>query len=233
MDIQFFLWKRLEFVEQFYQNCAAFFVERKRKIEAGEEPFVQPDNEDGEPQFLAEWIEADESLQLLGLSCISMVATSFHLYLQTWERQIGIPIDESLKPRFKNGGWFRGYKAYFAERLGVRFEESECDLSLLEELVLARNRAQHPDSITSHSARYADSDLKKLPRPFFADQRELELFGEIDESACNWLAPPAVRVTGEKLRAAISEVMRFSKWLEDLDFQPRWSSPNLARQRSS
>lgn len=230
MDIQFFLWKRLEFIERFYQNCAAPFVERKRKIEAEEEPFVPPYSEDGEPPFLDEWIEADESLQVLGVSCISMVAASFHLYLKTWERQIGIPVDESLKPHFKNGGWFHGYKAYFAQRLGVRFEESQCDLSLLEELVLARNRGQHPDSITTHNTHYADNDLKKLSRPFFIDDRELEQFAEVEEGAREWLMPPVVRVTGEKLCSAISEVTRFSKWLEDVDFNPRWSSPNLARQ---
>ena len=233
MDIQFFLFQRLEFIEQFYKNSAAPFVERKRKIEAEEEPFVPPYSEDGEPPFLAEWIEADESLNVLGRSCISMLAALFHLYLKTWERQIGIPIDESLKSCFKKNGWFHGYKAYFAERLGVRFEDSPCDLSLLEEFVLARNRVQHPESITTHSTHYSDSDLKKLPRPFFVDEKEFDLFADVDEGVRSWLMPPTVHVTAEKLLSALSEVARFSKWLEDLGFDPRRSPPNLARQTSS
>jgi hypothetical protein len=233
MDIQFFLFQRLGFIEQFYKNSAASFVERKRRIEAEEEPFVPPYSEDDEPPFLVEWIEADESLNVLGRSCISMLAASFHLYLKTWEHQIGIPIDESLKLCFKKNGWFHGYKAYFAERLGVRFEDSQCDLSLLEELVLARNRVQHPESITNHSTHYSDSDLKKLPRPFFVDEKEFDLFADVDEGARSWLTPPTVHVTAEKLLSALSEVARFSKWLEDLDFDPRRSSPNLARQASS
>jgi hypothetical protein len=115
VDIQFFLFQRLEFIEQFYKNSAAPFVERKRKIEGKEEPFVPPYGEDGESPFLAKWIEADESLNVLGRSCISMLAASVHLYLKTWERQIGIPVNESLKPCFKKNGWFHGYKAYFAK----------------------------------------------------------------------------------------------------------------------
>lgn len=232
MDIQFFLFERLQFIEQFYRNSAAPFVERKRRIEAEEEPFVPPYSEDGEPTFLAEWVEADESLNVLGRSCISMLTASLHLYLKTWERQIGIPIDESLKPCFKSNGWFHGYKAHFAQQLGVRFEDSPCNLSLLEELVLARNRVQHPESITTHSTHYSDSDLKKLPRPFFVDEKDLDLFSEVDEGTRSWLMQPTVYVTGEKLFSALSEVSRFSKWFEDLDFHPRRSSPNLARQKS-
>jgi hypothetical protein len=232
VDIQFFLFERLQFIEQFYRNSAAPFVERKRRIEAEEEPFVPPYSEDGEPTFLAEWVEADESLNVLGRSCISMLTASLHLYLKTWERQIGIPIDESLKPCFKSNGWFHGYKAHFAQQLGVRFEDSPCNLSLLEELVLARNRVQHPESITTHSTHYSDSDLKKLPRPFFVDEKDLDLFSEVDEGTRSWLMQPTVYVTGEKLFSALSEVSRFSKWFEDLDFHPRRSSPNLARQKS-
>ena len=229
MDIQFFLFRRLQFIEQFYKNSAAPFVEQKQRIEAGEEPFVPPYSEDGEPPFLAEWIEADESLKVLGQSCISMLAASFQLYFKTWERQIGIPIDESLKSCFKRNGWFHGYEAYFAERLGVRFEDSPCDLSLFEELVLARNRVQHPESITTHTSRYSDSDLEKLKRPFFVDEKEFDLSSDVDEEARNWLMPPAVHITSEKLLSSLSEVARFSKWLEDLHFEPRRSSPNLAR----
>lgn len=232
MDIQFFLFQRLQFIKQFYRNSAAPFVERKRRIEAEEEPFVPPYSEDGEPPFLAEWVEADESLNVLGWSCISMLTASLHLYLKTWERQIGIPIDKSLKPCFKSNGWFHGYKAHFAQQLGVRFEDSPCDLSLLEELVLARNRVQHPESITTHSTHYSDSDLKKLPRPFFVDEKDLDLFSEVDEGARSWLMQPTVHVTAERLFSALSEVSRFSKWFEDLDFHPRRSSPNLARQKS-
>ena len=80
MDVRYFLGERLAFIEQLYVNSAAPFIERKRKIEAEEEPFVPPYSEDPEPAFLSEWLEAEESLQVIGHTCISMLSASFHLY---------------------------------------------------------------------------------------------------------------------------------------------------------
>lgn len=37
MDINYFLRERLAFIEKFYVDSAAIFIERKRKIEAKEE----------------------------------------------------------------------------------------------------------------------------------------------------------------------------------------------------
>lgn len=221
MDVRFFLMRRLAFIEQLYTNSAAPFIERKRKIEIEEEPFSHPYSEDGgEPAFLSEWLDADESLQVLGCSCISMLAAAFRFYFKTWERQIAIPVDASLKSTFTNHGWFNGYKAYFAKSLSISFEDSSCDLALLEELVLARNRVQHPDSLASHSSRYSDDDLKKLPRPFFVDDREREILINAEEVEPTWLLPPTIHITPERMLAALSEVARFANWLERVEFEP-------------
>lgn len=214
MDIRYFLEKRLAFIEQYYHTAAAAFVERKRLIEAGEEPFVHPYSEDGEPPFLEEWIEADESLQILGQTCISMLSASVHLYFTTWQRHLGVPTAPALIPMFKKQGWLNGYKAYFLQNFQVRFEDSGCNLQLLEELVLARNRVQHPESITSRSTNYSEDDLKKLPRPFFVSEREVELMIDAEDGEREWLIPPTINVTAGKLQAAIAEVKRFSEWLE-------------------
>lgn len=216
MDIRYFLGERLAFIEQLYANGGTPFVERKRKIEAGEAPFVPPYSEDGEPPFLSEWLEAEESLQVVGHMCISMLSASFHLYLKAWERQLGIPIDGSFKSDFKKG-WLNGYKAYFKRHFNVLFEKSPCNLQLLEELVLARNRVQHPESITIQRSQYSEDDLKKIPRPFFINERDGELLSEMAEGEQIWLLPPSIHVTQQKLMAAISEVVHFAEWLEQTD----------------
>lgn len=213
MDVRYFLSRRLEFIRQFYEMSSAPFIERKRQIEAEEEPFVPPYSEDPEPAYLEEWLEAEESLQVLGRTCISMLAAVFHLYFKTWERQIGIPVDASLKGDFKNG-WFNGYKAYFAHHFRIRFEDSPFRLEVLEEIVLIRNRAQHPESITMDSTHFSESDLEKLPHPFFIDENDASLFSEIEEGERSWLMAPPIRVTAEKLSAALSEVESFAEWLE-------------------
>ncbi|MCG3187799.1 MAG: hypothetical protein IOMNBAOH_02462 [Rhodocyclaceae bacterium] len=222
MDVRYFLSRRLDFIRQFYEMSSAPFIERKRLIEAEEEPFVPPYSEDPEPAYLEEWLEAEESLQVLGRTCISMLAAVFHLYFKTWERQIGVPVDASLKGDFKNG-WFNGYKAYFARHFRIRFEDGPFRLGVLEEIVLVRNRAQHPESITMNSAHFSASDLEKLPRPFFIDENDESLFSEIEEGERAWLMAPPIRVTAEKLSAALSEVENFAEWLENVEVEQRAS----------
>ncbi|MDR7307195.1 hypothetical protein [Rhodoferax saidenbachensis] len=217
MNIRYFLERRLKFVEQFYREASAPFVERKRKIDAKEEPFVGNSSEDGEPPFLFEWLEAEDSLQVLGKSCLSMLSASLHLYLKTWECQLGRPVDESLKPIFKKKGWFAGYQLYFSKIFSIEFEDSGCSLALLEELVLARNRVQHPDQITTHDTHWTDSDLQKLPSPVFVSRQEVELNSSLDSGEYSWLLPLTIHVTPEKLNTVISEIRRFAEWLETAD----------------
>jgi hypothetical protein len=213
VDVRYFLKTRTAFIRQLYRTASAPYLERKRKIEAEEDPFVPPYSEDGEPPFLEEWIEADESLHVLAYSCISMLAAALHLYLKTWERQFSIPVDDSFKSEFKKG-WLNGYKAYFAHHVDIRFEDGRADLEVLEEVALARNRVQHPESITSHRTHYSDSDLEKHPRPFFVDDRERSLLADVNEAERSWLMPPTLHVTEEKLSTAIEEVEKFVDWLE-------------------
>jgi len=213
VDVGYFLRDRIAFIRQFFDAASLPFSEKKRKIEAGEEPFVTPYREDGEPPFLDEWLEADESLQVVGYSCISMLAAAFHLYLKTWEAMLGVSDGNSFKAEFKVG-WFNGYKAYFAARLGVDFAKAPSDLEILEEIVLARNRIQHPNDIVSPRMSYLPSDLKKLPHVFFVNEAERGLFSDVDDTEKSWLIPPSVHVTEEKLMAAIIEIEKFSGWLE-------------------
>lgn len=52
MDVRFFLTRRIEFIRQLFAIASGPYVERKRKIQAEEQPFVPPYSEDGEPPFL-------------------------------------------------------------------------------------------------------------------------------------------------------------------------------------
>ena len=74
MDLLYFLKTRLRFIEQLYDGAAAPCVETKRQIEAGEQPYVDnrdPEYYDGEPAFLTEWQQADDSVIVIGHWCIS------------------------------------------------------------------------------------------------------------------------------------------------------------------
>lgn len=214
MDLRYFLGERLAFTEQLYNNCSAPYIDRQRKIEAEEEPYIPPYSEDGDPPFLEEWLEAEESLQVIGRTCISMLSASLHLYLKHWEKQLGRSAKDSYESAFKKRGWFHGYREYFKGEFNVLFEKSPCDLTLLEELTLARNRVQHPESITMQSSHYSRDDLGKLPNPFFVDEAHRNM---LNEGEWNWLMPPVIHVTPDKLRTAIAEISRFAQWLEETD----------------
>ena len=107
MDVGYFLNERIAFVRHYYDTASFPFIEKKRKIRAGEEPFIPPYSEDGEPPFLEEYGEAEESLQVLGYSCISMLAAALQLYLRTWTIELGRPVGDSFKREFK-AGWLHG-----------------------------------------------------------------------------------------------------------------------------
>lgn len=215
MDVLFFLSQRIGFIRQLYGTASAPYVERKRKIEAGEEPFVPPYSEDEEPPFLEKWLEADESLHVLAYSCVSMLAAALHLYLETWVKQSGIPVDKSPKKSvFKKSGWFAGYRAHFAQHFKIDFETGPANLGMLEEVILARNRIEHPSSITSRRTQYADADVKKLRHPFFVDEREAVLLADADEGEKLWFIPPTLHIIEGQLLAAVSEVERFAEWFE-------------------
>jgi len=214
VDVSYFFNRRLEFIRQLYDTASAPYAERKRKIEAEEEPFVPPYSEGAEPAFLEEWIEADESLHVLAYSCVSMLAAALHLYLETWVSESRVPVDEELKKSFKKIGWFPGYRTHYSQCFAIDFESCPENLRLLEEVVLARNRFEHPPSITSIRTNYADADLKKLPHPFFVDEREAALFVDAEEGERAWFIPPTLHVTEKQLLAAIEVVQRFTKWFD-------------------
>lgn len=215
MDVLWFLKKRVAFVRQLYETVSAPYVDRKAKIEREEEPYVPPYSEDPEPAFLSEWLEADESVQALGYSCLSMLAASLHLYFKAWEREAGYPLDTSLKPVFKKSGWLHGYQRHFNDRLGIDIKAGPVEFDLLHEVVLARNRIQHYESIVQSRATFSDSDLQKVKHPFFLDESERDLFTDPATNEPHWFLAPSVHVTPEKLFATLDGVLEFGDWFED------------------
>lgn len=223
MDVGWFLKQRIGFIRGLYGDSTAPFVERMRLIEAEEPPFEPPYSEDGEPAFLTEWIEGSDSVQVLGHTCVSILAGALHAYFETWERSAGIEIDPEVpKGLFRKKGWLHGYQAVFAKALDVRFEDSNADLVLLEQVVLARNRTQHPGSLTRVTPTHAPKDLAKHPSPFFLTDRERELLVDAEASGLDvsskWMMEPTLHVDADKLEAVLAEVERFATWFDEACF---------------
>src|ERR1035438_841525 len=92
MDILAILEDHLGFIDRFYNAAAEPFETALRKIDAGEEPFVPkyaPGDHDG-PEYLPEWMEADECLSVVGSSSLGLLQKALHDYLLEFvEREVG------------------------------------------------------------------------------------------------------------------------------------------------
>lgn len=213
MDVKAFLEDRLKFIRKFYETAAAPFIATIEKIEAGEAPFEPPYSEDGEPAFLSEWIDSQTSLDMLGRACVSMLAASLKLYFQTWENKLCIKWDSGERQKTFKNGILHGYKHCFSEALSLNWDECPADFDVLEQVILARNRVQHPETITKMGVDHAPADRKKHPSLFFATEWERSVFLDGDLAGITWLNP-AVSVSKESLWQALGEVEKLVEWLE-------------------
>jgi hypothetical protein len=145
VDIFAFLKDRTTFIRDFYNTASSPFRETMRKIEAGEAPF-EPHlaKYEDEPPFTTEWIDANTSLEVLGRVCVSMLSAALKLYFNTWRTHLRIELQPSEKTLFNKHGFLNGYKHVLAERLSIKWAECPPDLAVLEQVILARIRDQHP-----------------------------------------------------------------------------------------
>lgn len=116
-----------------------------------------------------------------------------------------------------------GYRACLVERVGIDWSCCPADLAIIEQVVLARNRDQHPESITTVRVTHAEKDWQRYPQPFFLSEREAELFQDGDGPSL--FMSPSLHVSREKLMTAIEEVECLCEWLEekmsDIEYPPR------------
>lgn len=205
MDVFGFLKLRLDFIKQLHQRSCAPFMLIKQQIEDEIPPYEPPYSEDGEPPFIAEWLEADESVQVLGYSCISMLATSLQVFFKTWETELRNPAMPQYKAIFKKKGWLNGYRQYFHDTLEVDFAKSPIPMIRLEEIVRARNAVQHPKNIVSNTVSFTDDDLKVLQEPFLSSEIDRRMQrGESDTG--RWFLPLSLHVPPEKFETTLTQI---------------------------
>lgn len=217
MDIQYFALSRVEFVLGFYEKALSPFVETIRLIEEQKPPYEPEYSESDEPAFLLEWLDADQSIDVLGIQCASMLCSTLKLFLEGSLRNVfrrnahkitkTIKTEEAYKSEFKKG-WLNGYRALFETEFNLDWQTSGVNFILLEELILIRNHGQHPEYITMMTNSFSKNDLKKIPSPFFIDD------SQSDEDLHEFL-PPTIKPQPEKMKSAFEESTKLINWLEN------------------
>ncbi|MBB2981619.1 MULTISPECIES: hypothetical protein [Burkholderiaceae] len=213
MDVAWFLNRRLDFIRQLYARSSEPFVDRRTKIENEEDPWIPPYSEDGDPPFELEWQEASDSINVLGHTCLCLLASSLQAYLQTRVILHCEKLTDEERKRVFRKGWIRGYNTIFTEAFGIPLENGPVSLDALEDIVLTRNSIQHEVELTSMRPRHADRK-PGATRSVFLDAREVELLDGMDPGASSWLAPPTVHVDQKALETSIDTVQRFVAWLD-------------------
>ena len=118
-----------------------------------------------EPAFLSEWIEARDFIEITGRTCVSLLSGSLQLYLRTWDQMLSLKCSDEFGSQFRNGGFVGGYRACFARKLRLPWNDCPADLELIEQVVLSvRNRDQHPDSITTLRVSHSPQRLDPVPQ---------------------------------------------------------------------
>jgi hypothetical protein len=208
----FFVNVRLKFASYFFENACKPFTDLTSAIENEVHPFVPVYDESGEPQFLQEWLDARTGFESVGLTALSMVASSLQLFLNDWVR---FRLEGKGEPQYKRKhtkGWFHAYCQIF-EEVGLNLEACPANLKLIEQAILARNRGQHPEILTMLQATHSQSDLEKYPRPYFVSETDQRIV-ETDNNESSWWLSPNIFVDKEKLNVVIYEIEKLCEWLE-------------------
>lgn len=230
MDALYFLKSRTKFIRFFFEEGEKDYEDVKHRIDEQLPPFhIPPYSEDGEPPYLSEWLDAGAAIDLLGINCVSMLSDSLKLYFNTLQRRvIRFSFDQAEKRVF-NKGFVPAYFAALGEILETDWSDCPVDRDLIEQIVLARNRGQHPEDLTSFDFRHDQATLDKHPRPFFAAVDELSAMTAEEGSLASWLMP-SLKVSKEGLLKALEQVETLAEWIEDrLDRAEEWR----ARQRAN
>ena len=215
MDILFFLKRRIGFIRYFYETAEKPFRTTILQIEGEKPPFDNPSCEKSdEPPYLIEWVQAKECLEFLGRACLSALSSSLHLYFKEWERKLGIKFEKDERKRIFRNGFLRGYQTCFRKALGLSWDKCPADIDMIEQIILARNREQHPEHISSMKASHAPRDIEKYPRPFFMSEVDYRMMIDFETESVSFMMP-SVHVDREKLFESVEELEKFTEWLEE------------------
>jgi hypothetical protein len=207
LDIQFFLKERLKFAKYFYDNSSKSFLSIMSDIENKKTPYIPQYSETEEPPFLCEWLEARDGLNSVGLATISMLSSAIQLYLIEWADRIERASNKLN--RKGNKGWLNAYKK-ITEDFGVDYSKCPANFDLIEQTVLARNRTQHVEGITSNGVNHSPNDLSKYPSPHFVSDSDETMY----KTGSSWWAMPEVHINEANLNAVVCEIDKLCDWLE-------------------
>lgn len=212
MDTTYFLKERTRMIRYLYAEGARSFTVTQQKIEDEVPPYDDPPySEDPEPPYLGVWLQAAAARDMLAIFCISLLSDTLKLYLETLRsRVIGFRF-VSAQP-FRDG-FVPAYKEVLGKMLETDWTDCPADLGIIEQVVLARNRGQHSESLATLNVTHDPRTLRKYPRPFFASEDECDTWTRSGGDPNSFLKP-SIKISSETLIAAIDNVEKLADWID-------------------
>ena len=90
---------------------------------------------------------------------------------------------------------------------GVDFSLCPADSNAIEQLILARNRYQHAEDITSNTISHKAQELATFTSPIFVNPQDRALTN-------NWFGQPRVYAGKQQVDTISQEIVGFCEWLE-------------------
>jgi hypothetical protein len=110
----------------------------------------------------------------------------------------------------------------FRQAAGLNWEECPADLSIIEQVVLARNMsAHHNGDIGFMSVRYPKEIRLKIEKPLFLHEHEKTVIGREDEAVFTFLGSELI-ITQDSLAEAVRHIELLVDWMEPQLQEVRW-----------
>lgn len=164
-DLAGFLRTKLDFIRSLYIKSTEPFDTTIRKIDQNEAPF---DEYDGNPEcaeapFLDEWFDAYFSIETLGSCCLCLLHDTLKQFLEEFITSTGRTVPAGRDP------WAVRYKAFLLSEYTIDWDAAPLDMSIMEQIVLARNQLQHSGDLMAHHIWQNAAHRKKAPTSMFVE----------------------------------------------------------------
>ncbi len=215
MDVKALLEIRTNFIRFYYLEAIKPFKKIQNAIENEMPPYDKPPfDESGEPPFLMEWCDAEHGVEFVGLNCVSLLSDSLKLFFDALFARVLCLEFKDKRKAFKHG-FVRAYEDALSKHFDIDWGQVDVDFDLIEQVVLARNNAQHGERLSDISSYHNDTTVKKFSYPFFADQNDFKLMVE-----GNYFLPLKICVSENSLFGAIDEIMKMAKVIDEKVYGP-------------
>lgn len=214
MDILWFLKQRLDFIDRLYDDSTASFCEKMRKIEIGEQPYVDqrhPEYDDvSEPAFLEEWQDANEAVEVIGYWCLNMVQASLKAFLEEYVNDMAnyhrpLSAAKAELAKTKAASWFERYRLFFLNYFHIDWQRGPVNIEDLEHMNLTRDDLTHNVKVTTHAVYQTKKHAERYPKGLFTDEvwTTLGMGGKI-------------KVGRDQLTQALGLLDAFAGWLDNI-----------------